>query len=106
MLPTKKERQAELLHSGMLRCPVCHEALTLIHTASLVCANRHCFDVSRYGYVHLARIREEVIARQLFADRLRAGGVFVSAGPAEPGRAGPDDSADVGGRAAATGTGA
>ncbi|WP_242774908.1 putative RNA methyltransferase [Brevibacillus parabrevis] len=56
MLPTKKERQAELLarHSGMLRCPVCHGALTLIHTASLVCANRHCFDVSRHGYVHLA----------------------------------------------------
>ncbi|GEB32892.1 putative RNA methyltransferase [Brevibacillus parabrevis] len=56
MLPTKKERQAELLarHSEMLRCPVCHGALTLIHTASLVCANRHCFDVSRHGYVHLA----------------------------------------------------
>lgn len=59
MLPTRKERQAELLarHSGMLRCPVCHGALTLIHTAntaSLACANRHCFDVSRHGYVHLA----------------------------------------------------
>lgn len=59
MFPTRKERQAELLarHSGMLRCPVCHGALALIHTdstASLVCASRHCFDVSRHGYVHLA----------------------------------------------------
>ncbi|MGN7469754.1 putative RNA methyltransferase [Brevibacillus sp. SAFN-007a] len=56
MLPTRKERLAHLLarHSGMFRCPVCQAALTLHHTASLVCANRHCFDLSRHGYVHLA----------------------------------------------------
>lgn len=33
-------------------CPVCHQDLKLIQK-SLVCKNKHCYDISKYGYVNL-----------------------------------------------------
>ena len=37
-----------------MRCPQCGSALTLDGAQSLVCANRHTFDLSARGYVNLA----------------------------------------------------
>ena len=34
-------------------CPICQEALDLIQQ-SLVCTNRHSFDLAKFGYVNLA----------------------------------------------------
>ncbi len=36
----------------LLRCPVCAQPLHL-QDASLLCPNRHCFDVAKQGYVNL-----------------------------------------------------
>ncbi|GGE24246.1 putative RNA methyltransferase [Streptococcus himalayensis] len=34
-------------------CPLCKELLNL-QEKSLICPNRHCFDISKFGYVNLA----------------------------------------------------
>ena len=34
-------------------CPICQEALDLVQQ-SLVCTNRHSFDLAKFGYVNLA----------------------------------------------------
>ena len=38
----------------ILRCPQCGAAFTLLENRSLLCENRHCFDLSAKGYVNLA----------------------------------------------------
>lgn len=48
-----------ILASGLLRCPVCGDRLTLADGA-LRCPSRHTFDVSRYGYVSLLGGRRAV----------------------------------------------
>ncbi|HEL1172953.1 TPA: methyltransferase domain-containing protein [Streptococcus equi subsp. zooepidemicus] len=34
------------------RCPICTKSMDM-QGNSLICRNRHCFDISRYGYVNL-----------------------------------------------------
>jgi len=34
-------------------CPVCGEAMGLDDNKSLICSNRHCFDISKRGYINL-----------------------------------------------------
>ncbi len=46
------EKTAALLPH--LRCPLCGQSFMLQQEQSLVCANRHCFDLSAKGYVNLA----------------------------------------------------
>ena len=38
---------------SLMRCPRCQSAFEL-NGASLICENRHCYDLSRRGYVNLA----------------------------------------------------
>lgn len=38
---------------ALFRCPLCGADMVL-HTNSLVCSNRHCFDLSKYGYINFA----------------------------------------------------
>lgn len=36
-----------------LRCPLCEESLQAVQSKSLICPNRHTFDISRHGYVNM-----------------------------------------------------
>jgi 23S rRNA (guanine745-N1)-methyltransferase len=51
----KIERAARLFrqHSGMFRCPLCSAGMNMNESNSLICTNRHCFDLSKHGYIHL-----------------------------------------------------
>jgi len=51
-LQTLAEHMAPLL--PCLRCPRCGAPLTLFENRSLVCVQRHCFDLSTKGYINLA----------------------------------------------------
>ena len=67
--------RSEILNSiilSALRCPVCHGAFSLSENQkSLVCENRHCFDIAASGYVNLCPThggdsKEAVRARREF----------------------------------------
>ena len=58
----------------LLRCPICRGSLRR-EANSLICENRHCFDIAKSGYVTLTRAsgssgddREMVRARTAFLD--------------------------------------
>lgn len=56
-----------------LRCPICGEAFSLTEQ-SLLCASRHCFDLSRRGYVNFAPSHEQALEKygaHLFENRAR-----------------------------------
>ena len=56
---------------GILRCPRCASQFQLTEQ-SLICANRHCYDLSRRGYVNLAPGHDqaaEKYAADLFESR-------------------------------------
>lgn len=38
----------------LLRCPLCEQAFSMEGSHSLVCVQKHCFDLSRKGYINLA----------------------------------------------------
>ncbi|AGA67824.1 methyltransferase family protein [Desulfitobacterium dichloroeliminans LMG P-21439] len=38
---------------NLLRCPVCQHTLRLVDKKSLICAEKHCFDLAKQGYVNL-----------------------------------------------------
>ena len=38
----------------LLRCPKCGSTVTLKQDRSLICENRHCYDLSAKGYANLA----------------------------------------------------
>ena len=55
----------------VLRCPRCQSAFEL-NGASLLCANRHCYDLSRRGYVNLAPAHDQAAEKydaELFDSR-------------------------------------
>ncbi|MGI6084996.1 MAG: putative RNA methyltransferase [Acetivibrionales bacterium] len=37
----------------IFRCPVCGNKMFLDDFKSLICFNKHCFDISKRGYVNL-----------------------------------------------------
>ena len=47
---------AEKTHSilPLLQCPLCAEPFSLNDSHSLICAHKHCYDLSRRGYINLA----------------------------------------------------
>jgi 23S rRNA (guanine745-N1)-methyltransferase len=59
---------------SLLACPFCQGALEEVGK-SLVCSNRHSFDIAREGYVNLLRkklpgdTREMLVARRAFLER-------------------------------------
>ncbi len=59
-------------HIQLLRCPVCGEAFAWSEPNSLVCSQRHCFDLSRQGYLHLlpGGTKASKYDRSLFESRL------------------------------------
>lgn len=65
--------------TSLLRCPLCGKPFTRREN-SLVCGQRHCYDIARQGYVNLAPDRKEKFyTRQLFESRARVfeGGLFA-----------------------------
>lgn len=55
----------------VLRCPRCQSAFAL-NGASLICENRHCYDLSRRGYVNLAPSHDQAAEKydaELFDSR-------------------------------------
>ena len=57
--------------ASLLRCPLCGEPFER-RGNSLVCGQRHCYDVARQGYVNLApERREKLYTKQLFESRAR-----------------------------------
>ncbi|MGE4273668.1 MAG: putative RNA methyltransferase [Desulfitobacterium sp.] len=44
-------------HTGhfedLLRCPICQHTLKLVDKKSLICKDKHCFDLAKQGYVNL-----------------------------------------------------
>lgn len=37
----------------IFRCPLCSGQMQMINVQSLICSNRHCFDIAKQGYVNL-----------------------------------------------------
>lgn len=37
----------------ILRCPICHNSIQLIDKKSLICQDKHCYDLAKQGYVNL-----------------------------------------------------
>lgn len=48
-----KPKIARFVRASTFACPLCKEALKF-QDHSLVCTNRHSFDIAKYGYVNLA----------------------------------------------------
>ncbi|MCT1400299.1 methyltransferase domain-containing protein [Paenibacillus sp. p3-SID867] len=48
-----KKAQKLSIHEKMFQCPICSGAMKVERMASLECENRHCYDISRQGYVNL-----------------------------------------------------
>ncbi|WP_213508312.1 putative RNA methyltransferase [Paenibacillus faecis] len=58
MSPSQKQELAAGRLSGqvsLLRCPVCREPLHVAGGKSLICQQKHTFDISKYGYVNFLR---------------------------------------------------
>lgn len=41
------------IHEKMFQCPICGGTMKVERMASLECENRHCYDISKQGYVNL-----------------------------------------------------
>lgn len=68
----KREMSASLIthHISIYRCPICSAPMQLVEAKSLVCSNRHCFDLARQGYVNfLLRPHKTKYNKQLFRHR-------------------------------------
>ncbi|MCS0653219.1 putative RNA methyltransferase [Cytobacillus firmus] len=48
------ENHAKYINFGnALRCPLCEGSLQVVQSKSLICPNRHTFDISHLGYVNM-----------------------------------------------------
>jgi 23S rRNA (guanine745-N1)-methyltransferase len=43
----------------IFRCPVCSGEMQMINLQSLICSNRHCFDIAKQGYVNLLSLAKK-----------------------------------------------
>ena len=59
-------------HSCLFRCPLCDEAMHISEPYSLICRNKHCYDLARQGYINLlaAAAKPSKYDKSLFASRL------------------------------------
>ncbi|WP_343226041.1 putative RNA methyltransferase [Paenibacillus sp. ACRRY] len=54
----------------IFRCPLCSKPMKLIQLQSLICMNRHCFDIAKQGYINLSsRSTKSKYDRQTFETR-------------------------------------
>ena len=38
--------------SGIFICPLCHGTVSFENVNSIICEKKHCFDLSKYGYIN------------------------------------------------------
>ena len=59
-LTSKLDRARALIsaHQALFACPICRGPLLTVKDASVRCAQGHCFDIARKGYVNFARAGE------------------------------------------------
>lgn len=67
----KEHRQEKFKKiKDLYRCPLCKKALLMNDSGSLVCENRHCFDISSKGYVNLLTKQIQTkYSKELFESR-------------------------------------
>lgn len=54
----------------LFKCPICAEPMNVSTLSSLICPNRHTFDIARQGYVHLLTKHVQTkYTKQLFVAR-------------------------------------
>ncbi|WP_425423392.1 putative RNA methyltransferase [Shimazuella kribbensis] len=53
----KKTLLANLIagYQNIFRCPLCSNPMKIVHLTSLICSRKHCFDLSRRGYVNFLK---------------------------------------------------
>lgn len=57
-------------HEHLFRCPLCSQPMRMVEGKSLLCTSQHCYDLSKYGYLHLAaRSYKTKYDKQLFSSR-------------------------------------
>jgi 23S rRNA (guanine745-N1)-methyltransferase len=58
-------------HRYIFMCPLCRATMNMNGSNSLVCSNRHCFDLSKYGYIHLfsSSVKPTKYDKKLFESR-------------------------------------
>ena len=71
-MKTQKTYQNLKPYEAAFRCPICKSGMTFPSAASLVCKNRHSFDLSRYGYINfLQKQPKPAYSKELFESRRR-----------------------------------
>lgn len=58
-------------HSHIFMCPLCRATMNMNGSNSLLCSNSHCFDLSKYGYIHLlsSPVRRTKYDKKMFESR-------------------------------------
>lgn len=57
-------------NEALFRCPLCSGQMKLVHLKSLICADHHCFDLARQGYVNmLSHASQAKYDKQMFESR-------------------------------------
>lgn len=58
---SKKSKSAAIIarFQEIFRCPICNGQMHMINIQSLVCSNRHCFDLAKQGYVNLLSLTKK-----------------------------------------------
>lgn len=53
----------------LIECPICHGEMHMFQEKSLVCGQRHCFDISKQGYVNFNPSKNTSYSEELFVHR-------------------------------------
>lgn len=57
-------------NEAIFKCPLCNNPMEIENDKSLVCVNRHCFDISKYGYVNmLLKPPKNKYSKEMFLSR-------------------------------------
>ncbi|HHW30608.1 MAG TPA: methyltransferase domain-containing protein [Clostridiaceae bacterium] len=68
----KKDKARNLINEShrIFKCPVCSSPMFVNDSYSLICKSRHCFDISKKGYLNLlTSINSTVYSKELFEAR-------------------------------------
>lgn len=68
----KKDRAREFIKKNqrLFKCPVCNGAMFINDLNSLTCDSKHCFDLSKKGYLNLLTSSNDVVySKELFEAR-------------------------------------
>lgn len=73
MIQKRKIEKAKRLFTKnieIFRCPICNENMNVNDKNSLICNHKHCFDISKKGYVNLVnKSNNKIYDKNLFESR-------------------------------------